>query len=119
MISETDFDVLLDSMYTFSPVVEDADLLPVADPSPSPFLPPPSSSPTTIRVTSMNTMRSNVVSHILLSSSSLPRSDLDSSIPVTDIILIQEPWFGKIGTDIASGKGIIGPVAHPDRKSVV
>jgi len=36
------------------------------------------------------------------------------SIPVSDIILLQEPWYGRIGIDHISGNDIRGPCSHPD-----
>jgi len=67
----------------------------------------------------MNTMKSNYVTHVLLNSASLRNSDTDHSVPISDIILIQEPWIGKIGLDVKSGADVLGPNSHPDWTAIL
>ena len=52
-------------------------------------------------------MKSNALMHSLLNVSS-------SSPFATDIILFQEPWYGRIGIDVVSGQDIFGTPSHRD-----
>ena len=101
MTDFTDFDQLFAKLESFSPIIEDADLsgIPHVSSSPDSFILPsnlPSVSSSKLCFISQNTMKSNALMHSLLNVSS-------SSPFATDIILFQEPWYGRIGIDVVSG----------------
>ena len=97
---------MLDNLLKLSPVVDDADI------SNSPL--PPYATPTDmpipmdcIHFISQNVMKSNVVTHSLLSVGSDPTIGSTSSYnppPPADIILVQEPWHDPIGIDTKTGQ---------------
>jgi ribonuclease HI len=107
------FDYLFDELERFSPDIDESDLFVpnVSSSSQNSSLIPPTSSyipiSSSLRIVSQNVMKSNVAIHSLLS--------VSSSRPFTaDIILIQEPWFGRIGIDVITGKDILGTPSHRD-----
>ena len=112
-MSTTDnFDILFSELLAFSPEIDDTDIF-VPSSSSSSSIPPqhaslsPSSSRSPIHFLSQNVNRSNVTTHALPNSSSLPSSTFD-------IVLIQEPWFSFISTNTSTGSDIRGTVAHRD-----
>ena len=113
MSTNDNFDALFSELLSFSPEIDDADIFvpSSSSSSSSPSAPPhhssSSSSKRPIRFLSQNVNRSNVTTHALLNSSSLSSSTFD-------IVLIQEPWFGFIGTNTSTGSDIRGTVAHRD-----
>ena len=123
------FDSLFSQLETFSPTLDDDDLFaPVSSSSRSPDVPNvapcltsphalspppiPSSPSLNLRFVSQNAMKSNYAIHSLLNVSS-------SGNFVADIILIQEPWFGRIGIDVISGHDILGCPSHPDWQCIL
>src|SRR5579872_5327068 len=61
-----------------------------------------------VRMLSLNCHKANYIGHCLL----------NTLVTDYDLILLQEPWFGKIGRarrdDSASGNPVFGTVSHPD-----
>jgi hypothetical protein len=107
------FDYLFDDLEHFSPNIDESDLfiLNVSSSSQNSSSIPPVSSyipvSSSLCIVSQNIMKSNVVIHSLLS--------VSSSRPFTaDIILIQEPWYGRIGINVITGKDILGIPSHRD-----
>jgi len=110
---------LFDQLDTFSPIIETPDLLPFelfpsqsSDSSvQSPILPvsPP------LRFVAQNVNKSNIAMHTLLNSY-LPWSSNTPSISppnpclTADIIMIQEPWWGRIGGDMQTDLDKLGSV---------
>jgi hypothetical protein len=107
------FDYLFDELERFSPDIDESDLFVpnVSSSSQNSSSIPPISSyipiSSSLRIVSQNVMKSNVAIHSLLS--------VSSSRPFTaDILLIQEPWYGRIGIDVITGKDIFGTPSHRD-----
>jgi len=93
------FDKLLEDLIAFSPKPEDDDLY-----LPSP-IPPSSSSPhssaplpTDFVIFSQNAHKRNTTTHAVLNVASSMR-------PPADLVLIQEPWFGRIGVNADMAQG--------------
>ena len=112
-MNNTTFDALFSELETFSPVLDNKDIF---FPPLSPSLSPPLSVPLCdsslsvslkLRFVLQNVMKSNYAIHSLLNVSSSGRF-------VADVILIQEPWFGKIGINVISGHDILGCPSHSD-----
>jgi hypothetical protein len=104
----TNFDSLFAELEAFSPELDDADIfVPPLSSSPSVSSSDHSVPPSKILFISQNVMKSNVVTHSLLNISS------SKGYPA-DVILIQEPWFGRIGIDVITGKDIFGCPSHPN-----
>ena len=123
------FDSIFSQLESFSPTLDDDDLFaPVSSASQSPVdshrvpLPAVSHAPPPLPVASLpslklcfvsqNVMKSNYAIHSLLNVSSSGRF-------VADIILIQEPWFGRIGINVISGHDILGCPSHPDWQCIL
>ena len=113
-------DALLNDLLSFSPELDDADIFvpnisssPSGQSSSSPLFPSPHDSVShSIRFLSQNVNPSNIATHAILNISSLSRSTYD-------VVLIQEPWFGMVGTDTSSssssGKEVRGIRASTPR----
>src|ERR1700679_2329746 len=119
MFNDNEYDTLLSNLLSFSPTVENEDLFIPPD---IPSSPEPSNlpAPSQIRIVSQNTMRSNAAIHSLLNISSAQLLDgVDTNPFTSDVILIQEPWYGRIGIDITSGQDILGLPSHRDWISIL
>ena len=112
------FDNLFTELESFDPEIDVSDLyVPPSIPSSQssnipnfPFIQPHELS--SLHFISQNVMKSNTCIHSLL--------NISSSHPfATDIILIQEPWYGRIGIDVISGKDIYGVPSHRDWMSIL
>jgi len=87
---------LLDNLISFDVSPDDDDLyVPSAHSSSPPVSLPPSSSFT---IYSQNVRKSNITLHAVL-------SDASSLSPPADLILIQEPWYGRIGVNAQMAQG--------------
>ena len=116
-----DFDSLFAELETFDPDIDVSDLyVPPSIPSSSsqssnivpnfPFT--QTNDFSSLCFVSQNVMKSNTCIHSLLNISSSPPF-------AADIILIQEPWYGRIGIDVISGKDIYGIPFHRDWMSIL
>src|SRR5258708_10003089 len=108
MLDTTNFDYLFAESERMSPDIDDEDLIIHPIPSQSSTLSSiPYLSSQKLRFISQNVMKSHVVTHSLL--------NIASFSPFSaDIILIQEPWYGRIGIDVITGKTIFGTPSHRD-----
>jgi len=87
---------LLDDLISFDIAPDNDDLyVPSAHSSSPPCSLPPSSSFT---IYSQNVRKSNITLHAVL-------SDASSLSPPADLILIQEPWYGRIGVNAQMAQG--------------
>jgi len=99
---------LLDNLYSFDIAPDDDLYVPSTHTSsPSCSLPPSSS----FTIYSQNVRKSNVTLHTVL-------SDASSLSPPADLILIQEPWYGRIGVNaqMAQGNPITDQFGCPKHK---
>jgi hypothetical protein len=109
------FDSLLENIQSFSLIPDDDEFyLPNISSSPSSVSPPPISSsptPSDFVIFSQNAHKSNKTTHAILNIAS-------SMSPPADLILIQEPWFGKVGVNpqMAQGNPIIDNYGCPKHK---
>jgi len=106
---------LLKNTTAFSPEPDDDDIYdPSSHPTSSSL---PDVLPTNFIIFSQNAHKGNSTTHAILNIASSVR-------PPTDIVLIQEPWYGKIGVDakMAQGNPITtkyGCPSHPDWQSIL
>ena len=117
-MNNTTFEALFSELETFSPTLDNEDIfslppsLPLSQRSSSPPCIPLPSVSLKLRFVSQNIMKSNYAIHSLLNVSSSGRF-------VADVILIQEPWFGRIGIDVISGLDVLGCPSHPDWQCIL
>jgi len=112
-----DFDKLLENLITFSPKPDEDDLY---VPSSHPPSPDPRSStplPSDFVVFSQNAHKRNSTTHAILQIAS-------SLSPPADLILIQEPHFGRIGVNTGMAQGnpiydVHGCPKHQDWQAII
>lgn len=113
---------LYDHLDRFSPKIESPDIIPASFLS-SYDSSKPSSTPipfSTLCFISQNINKGNINTHSLLNSFLPWSSAISSNVTPTnpsltaDIVMVQEPWWGRISIDTTTNRDIIGTVNHKE-----